>query len=143
MNPTIQSTQASIKTSQGMIERYEADIEKFTGFLSVHALCSKNHVIRCGGIYIVPTVENNRVEAHSKCTWEYDPLKAPQFTKQDAQAVARGVMNGNGDKGEAVGINQAVRDALEQAEAGLQFSREILMAQQAKLVELDSAAREV
>jgi len=104
-----------------MIARYEADIKKYEGFLSVHMLTSRNHVLRVGGIYIVPTIENGRIEAHSKCGWECDPLKAPQFTKEDAISVAKGLQNGNGDKGEAIGINQAVREELAKAKDQIEF----------------------
>jgi len=108
-----------------MKAHYEEAIKEYESHLSIACLTSTPFVIRCGGIYINPNIQGNQVMPGPAAGWECNPLRATRFNKQDASTIAATTTNGNDDKGEAVGINQAVRDELEKAKSQIEWITEM------------------
>ena len=70
-------------------------------------ITSTPYIVVIGGLFIDPEVKNHKTTR--KHSWNTNPLAVRRFCFEDADMIAKGMRNGNGDCGKAVGIYQAVR----------------------------------
>ena len=91
-----------------IIEMFQKEAKELEADMSVSCITSHPFVIQCGGLYISPEIKDKKTTG--KLAWEVNPLRATRFTAMDARNIARTIVNGAGEIGEAVGIYQAVRN---------------------------------
>lgn len=104
--------QATIAARQEVIAQFQADraalveqLDRLQGVILGHGF-----VVRCEGLTLSFTVDPVTKVATAPVTC---PLtRAPRYTREDARTLAAAVANGNGTKGEAVHIKDALAQAI-------------------------------
>jgi len=78
-------------------------------------LTSTPFVVQLGDMYLIPkivTIDGKRQTVAGRVNSTRNPIEATRFCREDADSIASNCNNGNGEKGKAIGIYQAVRERL-------------------------------
>ena len=103
-----------------LIEQFRADRERAQKALDAleRIVLGDGWIVRCASIYLRFDIQDMTATNPRHCG---SPVNATRFTERDAKHVATGVHNAGGDQGQALHVNEALRDYIAERSSLIQF----------------------